>query len=110
MILRNHNAFAPFRRHTLQVVCKGASHTYRDAVQVAIISGQSPASGGPVLSPQVANQFTVIIAAADWRAEFPPAIGTTFTSDDFAKLTVQQVNQCADAWHCICTQNMRART
>lgn len=94
----------------MAVACKGASHTYRDTLTVAVIVGQSPASGGPPLQSVVGSQFTVVVSKAAWRAEFPPALGTTFTSDDFGKLTVQQANVCGLAWHCLCVQNQRTRT
>ena len=108
------NAFTPFLRHLVKVVAKGPSGSsgdYRDTLKVGILYGQplSQSAGSP-MQPAVANAVTVIIAVSDWKAEYPPALGNTFESDEVPRLTVQSLPvRTGDRWHLACTQDMRAK-
>lgn len=94
-------AMAPFYRHLAKVTLKGGSHTYSDSVLCAVLWGLTPGDTG--------DQVTVIVRAAAWRAEFPPAPGAVFSFDDHGRLDCQRVTQVGDAWHCTCLRNQRAR-
>lgn len=102
-------ARAPFHRHLVKAVCKGASHTYSDTLLVALLWGPTPGPGGAPMQAATGDQATIIVAQTDWRAEFPPAPGTVFVSQDHGTLAVRHVQPVGDAWHCLCIRNMRAR-
>jgi hypothetical protein len=103
------SAMSPFHRHTVKAVCKGASHTYRDTLQVALLWGQTPGPGGSPMQSATGDQVTVIVRKSDWRAEFNPAPGAVFVSTDHGTLDVRHVQSVGDAWHCVCIRNLRAK-
>jgi hypothetical protein len=100
---------SPFHRHTAKAVCKGASHTYRDTLTVALLWGQTPGNGGAPMQAATGDQATVIVRRSVWRAEFPPAPGAVFVFEDHGTLDVRHVQPVGDAWHCLCVRNLRAR-
>jgi len=104
-------AFDPFIRHTATVVCRLGTRVYKDTLQVGALTGGTPTgSAGSNLQPATADAITIIIRVADWRSEFPPALGTKFESEQFHACTVQSVQRVADRWHLHCTRNQKARS
>lgn len=103
-------AFDAFIRHTVKAVCKGSSHTYEDTLQVGLVFGATPAPAvGSPMQTAPGNAVTVIVRVDDWKAEFPPALGAYFESDEIARCTVQHVQRVGDRWHLTSVQAMKAR-
>jgi hypothetical protein len=106
-------AMTPFLRHRVRVVARdpsGAGQPYEDTLTVGLLFGAAAsASAGSGLQPAVAHAVVVIVERDTWRAEFPPALGAIFESDDVERATVQHVQAVGSRWHLGCTQSMRAR-